>query len=436
MRAATALLVLSLVPLATTQAQDDGGLPRRPFFGAQVSPLPPGADSAPGGIAVRSILPGSPASTVLNQGDVILAFGGQQVRSVPQFLSLLRQARPGLAIRIDLRRGDSTIQRDLRLTELKREDAAGYDLVYTALGQPGHRQRVIMTRPSGAPRAPAVLLIGGIGCYSVDNPLSPPDAYLRILQGLTQRGYVTMRVEKTGIGDSEGDCTTQDFNGELDGYLQGAKLLRSLPYVDSTRVYLLGHSIGGLHDPLVAAQVPVKGVIAVATVVQPWFDYEMENTRRQLSLGGLSGPDLETAVELKRRCMQRLLIDRENRSRILGDTPDCTGFIRYPASDAYLQQVAALNLREEWARVNAAVLALYPGADFVSAQHDHREIADIVNRIHPGRGTVQVIPETDHQLQRVATMEESFQIANQSAPARPFNDRIIEMIGNWLQKQG
>lgn len=162
----------------------------------------------------------------------------------------------------------------------------------------------------------------------------------------------------------------------------------------------------------------------------------MENTRRQLSLGGLSGPDLETAVELKRRCMQRLLIDRENRSRILGDTPDCTGFIRYPASDAYLQQVAALNLREEWARVNAAVLALYPGADFVSAQHDHREIADIVNRIHPGRGTVQVIPETDHQLQRVATMEESFQIANQSAPARPFNDRIIEMIGNWLQKQG
>lgn len=436
MRTATAFLSFALLPITILQAQTDGGLPRRPFFGAQVSPLAAGSDTTRGGIAVRSVLPDSPVSSVLNQGDVILAFNGQSIRSVPQFLTLLRQTPAGGNTRIDLRRGDSTMQRSLRLTELKREVATGYDLVYTALGQPGQRHRVILTRPPATAPSPAVLLIGGIGCYSVDNPLSPPDAYLRILQGLTQRGYVTMRVEKSGIGDSEGDCTTQDFNNELAGYVAAAKLFRSLPYVDSARVFLMGHSIGGLHDPLIAAAVPVRGVIAIATVVQPWFDYEIENTRRQLVLGGLAGTELDAAVETKRRCMTRYLVNRESRIQLLAEQPECGDFTRYGTSDAYIQQVAALDMRKAWTRVTGPVLTLYLGSDFVTALHDHEEITAIVNRVHPGNGTVETVPQTDHQLQRVATMEQSFRIATQSAPAQPFNDKVIEMIGAWLQKQG
>lgn len=436
MRTANALLTLIALPLATTQAQTDTALPRRPFFGAQVAPRPGPPDSTGAGIVVRTVLPGSPASAVLAQGDIILAFNGESVRTVPHFLALLRRISPGATPRIDLRRGDSTIQRTLSMVELKREEAEGYELIYTALGQTGQRHRVILTRPPAKVKAPAVLLMGGIGCYSVDNPLTPPDAYLRMLQGLTRLGFVTMRVEKTGMGDSEGDCSTQDFDNELTGYVAGASLLRALPYVDSNRVFLLGHSIGGLHDPLVAARVPVRGVIAIATVVQPWFDYEIENTRRQLSLGGLSGADLDSAVQTKRKCMTRYLLNGEPRARLVADQPDCVDFTRYGTSDRYIQQVAALDLRSAWARLSSPVLALYPGSDFVTALHDHEEIAAIVNRSHPGQARAEVVPGTDHQLQRVASQQESFQIATQGAPAQPFNERIVEVIGNWLEKQG
>jgi hypothetical protein len=438
MRAAT-LLYASLISAIITRplaGQADGGLPRRPFFGAQLAPITGSADSLTPGILVRAVLPESPASKALTQGDVILAFEGEPVRSVPQFLALLRRRNPGSTIRLSLRRGESLMQRSLVLAELRREAGEGYEVSYTALGDPGRRRRVIITRPSGRTPSPAVLLIGGIGCYSLDNPLTSADPYLRILQGLTQRGFVTMRVEKAGMGDSEGDCVTQDFAAELSGYVAGARLLKSLPYVDSSRVFLLGHSIGGIADPLVAEQVSVRGIIAVATVVQPWLDYEIENSRRQLRLSGLSGDALETAVATKERCTRRLLLERRPREQILAEEPGCAAFIRYPASDRYLQQVAALELRQIWARVGATVLALYPGADFVSALHDHEEIAAIVNRVHPGWAAVEVLPETDHQLQRVSSMEKSFRIATQGAPPQPFNENTIEVIGNWLGRQG
>lgn len=436
MRRFAALATLSILASTAAHAQTDGGLPRRPFLGAQIGPIAGPADSAGSGIRVNGVIPASPASAALQQGDIVLGFNQQPVGSVRQFLSLLRQQRIGAPLPIELRRGDSTITRTLTLAEVPREQGEGYTVTYAAVGPVGARRRVIITQPIRSALAPAVMLIGGIGCYSVDSPLTPPDAYLQILRGLTARGYVTMRVEKNGMGDSEGNCATQDFEQELAGYIAGARLLRSLPYVDSSRVYLFGHSIGGVADPLVAAQVPVRGVIAMATVVQPWFDYEIENTRRQLSLAGVTGPPLDSAVETKRGCMRRLLIDREERAALLAAHAECVDYTGYPASDRYLQQVAALDLRKAWAAIDARVLALSPASDFISARHDHEEIAAIVNRTHPGRGTFVAVPETDHYFQQVPTQEASFSLVGQGITSQSFNPAVIQVIGDWLARQG
>ena len=46
----------------------------------------------------------------------------------------------------------------------------GFDRGYQ-LAVDGAKRRVIVTRPHGAGKRPAVLLIGGIGCYSLDGLL-------------------------------------------------------------------------------------------------------------------------------------------------------------------------------------------------------------------------------------------------------------------------
>ena len=70
----------------------------------------------------------------------------------------------------------------------------------------------IITRPKTPGKHPAVFLIDGLGCYSLDN-LKPDDPFFQLLSGLTQRGYVTMRVDKNGEGKSGGPPCDSLGNG-------------------------------------------------------------------------------------------------------------------------------------------------------------------------------------------------------------------------------
>lgn len=112
-----------------------------------------------------------------------------------------------------VRRGTETLTKAGTLAPVPLAARADYAIEYGSVDVGGAKRRVIITRPRHAGKHPAVLLIGGIGCYSLDGILRPPelhDAYATLLASLTRAGYATMRVEKSGMGDSEGPpCATR-----------------------------------------------------------------------------------------------------------------------------------------------------------------------------------------------------------------------------------
>src|SRR4029077_1455151 len=85
--------------------------------------------------------------------------------------------------------------------EQGRESAADFDILYRTIDIDNAKYQTIITKPRSMGRYPAILLIAGLGCYSLDH-LKPDDLYARLLYGLTRRGYVTLRVEKNGQGES------------------------------------------------------------------------------------------------------------------------------------------------------------------------------------------------------------------------------------------
>jgi len=67
-------------------------------------------------------------------------------------------------------------------------------------------------------------------------------------------------------------------------------------------------------------------------------------------------------------------------------------------SAEFYQQLQDLNLGETWSAVNVPVLVLHGTTDTIMSHADSVEIANIVNRTHPGYAPFTNIPGTDHLL--------------------------------------
>ena len=113
-------------------------------------------------------------------------------------------------------------------------------------------------KPDTPGKHPAVFLIGGLGCFSLDD-LKPDDPFFQLFSGLTQRGYVTMRVDKNGEGKSEGppcDSPQSDLQLAVKRSFAGLDALAALDSVDRDKIFILAHSIGPLEGVLVAQKFP------------------------------------------------------------------------------------------------------------------------------------------------------------------------------------
>ena len=109
-----------------------------------------------------------------------------------------------------------------------------------------------ITSPKDSLRHPAVLLITGSGQQNRDEEMMGHKPFAVIADYLTRRGYVVLRVDDRGIGNSTGDAskaTSADF--ALDA---GTSLdyLRKRREVNPSKVGVLGHSEGGMIATMLA----------------------------------------------------------------------------------------------------------------------------------------------------------------------------------------
>jgi pimeloyl-ACP methyl ester carboxylesterase len=444
MRGRFGLLLVSVLalnaPLASALPAGADDLPRRIGFGAQISTLSSedraALPSGTSGVRVGNVFPDSAALEAgIKSGDILVRIGETQVGTTAEFTAAVKSLRAGGNATVRVLREGKPVDVALPLRELKRFANSAFDTVYTNVRVADAKRRVIVTKPSAKGRYPTVLLVGGIGCYSIDNPLTDSDPYVKVLESLTAAGFATVRVEKSGVGDSEGTaCNQVDFNNELGGYRAAMQALKSWDFVDADKVFIWGHSIGGVGGPLLAGEFPVKGIVVLATVGYNWFEYELENLRRQLLLNGAAHEQIDTQLALKARCMAQLLLEKVPGDELRGKRAECAPFVNYPASSSYMQQVAAVNLAEAWKKANGKVLVIYPEADFVSAGKDHEYIVDMVNRMRPGTATLARIPEMDHYFAKVKTQRESQLAVQRGQPFGSFNDEAIRVTREWLVK--
>ena len=180
---------------------------------------------------LEKVFPGSSAADAkCKPGDVMLAIDGAKVAGVPMFLKRVAEARAGDVLILDVVRDGVRTQNRVMLKETPREEGEGYDVIYSSVTSHGARLRTIITRPKAEGRHPAVMMLqGGHTCYPIDNPVGNPSGFTWVARNLARHGYVTMRMERPGCGDSEGGPLRDvDFDTELDGYKQGLRARKTV----------------------------------------------------------------------------------------------------------------------------------------------------------------------------------------------------------------
>lgn len=295
----------------------------------------------------------------------------------------------------------------------------------------------ILTKPAFPGRHPAVFVIGGLGCYSLDN-LPPDHPYYQLLNGLTQRGFVTMRVDKNGQGKSGGppcDSPQSDLQLAVRRSVVGLNALASYDFVDRDRIFIFAHSIGPLEGVLVAQKLDfhLRGFLAVETIGHSWMEYTLDNARRQTLLLGRGYDQADRAVRKAERCQHRFLIEKQTPEQVIKELPECKDSVRtFGVSATYLQQIADLDPAVEWKKVDVPVLVTYGTSDPTTSAEESHYLVTMINSFHPRRAEYMEFTGMGHTLDRSPSARAWLE-AIQKQQQGEFGSEFLERVANWIQ---
>jgi dipeptidylaminopeptidase/acylaminoacyl-peptidase-like protein len=81
---------------------------------------------------------------------------------------------------------------------------------------------------------------------------------------LTKRGYVVVRFDFSGTNESDGEFYDMTVSREVEEAMMIYDFTKLREYVDKNRIYLVGHSLGGVISTLIADKVKPKAMVLLA----------------------------------------------------------------------------------------------------------------------------------------------------------------------------
>jgi pimeloyl-ACP methyl ester carboxylesterase len=281
-----------------------------------------------------------------------------------------------------------------------------YDWVMNSHGE---KLRTFVTRPSvaslkqAAGKVPVIFFVGWLSCDSMEYPdAKTKDGFgILIRRLIDESGFATVRMDKPGVGESQGDCAKADFESEMSGWQAAFAAMSKYDFMDRDRVIVLGMSNGGGFAPLVArgpksddpmiSNRGVRGFVACGSWGRTWYEHMIELERRRLTDAGTLPAVVNSEVKAFAEFYDLYLAKGMTPGQVLEKHPEWKS-LWYDSADgqygrpaAFYQQLQALNLGEVWQQVGVPVLVIRGRSDTIMSRADSQAIEQIVNQVHPGQ---------------------------------------------------
>jgi uncharacterized protein len=416
--------------------------PRKAIMGLMAKP-------SAGGIIVDSIIPNSSfAKLALQKGDIITGFNGNKISSMESYGKIATHIRTGEKLDIEFTRSGKTMNASANAVMRPYEQSDIADVQYDWVKFRSGYLRTITRKPKGKTNLPAILLVPGYGCGSIENYMSSYNG--KLLTEWLKAGYAVVTIEKSGLGDSYNcpPCSEVDLATDIESFDAGYNYMEQLPYVDKSKLYIWGHSMGGLIAPEIAKRHQPKGVMVFGTTFRPWSEFLLEMHRVQKPL--LENQTYIQTEDFTRRIQKiyyEFFVLKKTREE-LAKNPEYKDLVvselglKAGSNDmwgrhwAFWPQIDSLNLAKSWQQISCPVLVLHGETDYESCSIvEPVLVTKTVNEAHPGNGTMVIVPQLDHFMMKSKDYEEARDNFKKQQYAKGnFNYSIAEETVKWLRK--
>lgn len=409
--------LLTLFVLLSSCFHSYGQLTRKVQFGARIVYT---TENGVSGCKVMQVARGTSVALKLQEQDLIVSIGKASFASVDEFIGLFTAYAPGQELQLTVLRGKKKMTLKAKAVARPFETDDNATVIYDQANYKQGQLRVIINKPNKSELMPGMLFIPGYTCSSIDE-LTNDHPYKRIIDAYVDAGYTTLRIEKSGLGDSKNTpaCESCDLLDEVENFEVGLKKLKSLPYVDTNQIIIVGHSMGGIIAPALSAKHQVAGVVVYGTTAKSWFEYQLEMYRVQNALAGMNPIEVEKSVVDQYDLNYRYFVKKESLEDLAKD-PMADSILRsswqydgagkiYSRNAEYWRQIQDFPHLENWKNTAAKVLVQFGESDFQAfSKADHEQIVNTVNHFHPGNATLQTFPLTDHYFAKSGSMQAAY----------------------------
>jgi dipeptidyl aminopeptidase/acylaminoacyl peptidase len=161
-----------------------------------------------------------------------------------------------------------------------------------SLSTPHGNLKSILTLPDNERNNPVVILVHGSGPNDMDETVGNNKMFYDLTLGLVDSGIGTFRYNKrTRTYGSKFSDTSTLYSEVIEDVLETVRLLKQQKGVDTNRIYVLGHSLGGMSAPLIAKyQKCLAGIIMMGAPCRGFWEgfpiqyrYLKENTSQPIT---------------------------------------------------------------------------------------------------------------------------------------------------------
>jgi hypothetical protein len=274
---------------------------------------------------------------------------------------------------------------------------------------------------------PGVLLIPGSG--QVDRNENTRklhiNAFQEIAADLANQGFASLRYDKRGVGESQGNFWEAGFYDNVSDATVALHFLKFNEFIQPEHFFILGHSEGAVIATRMAATgADVDGVILLAgTARSGEEDLLWQGEQVAKGMRGLNG-FLIRALHIDVRKAQRKQLEKIKHST--KDWYRAGLFAKVNAK--WMREFLAYNPAEDLPKIQAPVLAITGSKDIQVAPADLQRMAGLIKSEFEWHA----VPDVTHIL-RAEAGEATLSTYRQQVQG-PVDERILNFISDWLKR--